>query len=1355
MKKSKRLLTPTDSKIKAVPSTSSGLKKDGGKSQQKLAGKVIFLDVKDEARARTIQLKLKKLNAVIETFLSKDVHYVVSSSDSCKSKSQTRCQGHASPALSNTPSPFHFTPSATPSPTYRNAQGKLVPLSRGQAMAQMARARNRSPSPSSVIASAGKLGIKVIYVDAAERWLDRELKRYGLTISEESSSPQDTLVKRPNSLSKTRQLLEPFLKVESTTKQYRPQHKELTTWPHINLKTPSATCPFDGIGVTPTHRSKGAGKEAAASAGHALTPSTQSNATQRRSLEADDTSRLVGVPILTAGDLRRQQEKRKQEQRRRGYCECCHTRYDDIEKHLKEPGHVEFARDKNNYEALDELMSLLPSAGEFLRNTLLRHCSEQQGDKPSASASDQDGESSDDPVLTISNSTSPETPHPHVPDAPAAPETGLEVAGYQTPTYTPQYPVGYSVSILGSSASNQDQQTVAGDQQMSQAAASSWGTDADPESRTRDQGLLPAVVIRRPGARSAYGSPRDKWSQGHSPYRRESPQTPKKVRERSMVFGNTSIGSLQSVPEDQSLAARMMPEYSERQGGQSAELSASKTSFKEHASFGALSQSVSEEELPAYSAQKSAGRGTPKTSLQRAFSLKRKRGSLEVEESDNEMVSTTSKQPSQESEFREDENESEKFSQADLKNQNDRKKRSSHKRGHESGHQKLLSSENRELEKVSFETEDKELQGKHDDIIEPEKENEDRVLEPGLKGELDTLSPSLPRCPRKQQQRFPGKRDSGLDGPIPGEIQLPQKQEQQTPKKAVSRLVMEEEELGSSPVYMPQDVASSTPMLVVVRKLRSTRSGIVPLPEEDWPPAAKSSRRSLLTEYSQPGPSNASSAEGEVLGSVDIEISASRGRKDMTSRNNESLSGTKGSSTLRKREGSASGNTEKSASRIEESKATGNEETSASESKKSVSGSKETVAPGSEERSGLRSRRSASGTKEASVWGSEDRSASCSKERSEKRETLASGSKRSASPVSTTNKGRTTRQRSNPKRTSTRHSSSKETTREGGIFNSFSKSSDSCFTDDSSRQSAHTSASNYSGQSVDSAWKDPAPTLRVTLVRCPYSPPEQSSTKKVKLNRSWQLLSDNSMSRLLRSETEASSFDGFHGDEALPSDLTYVSASEVEVTDNDDREWLIGEEPSEASDAGQGKELLGEFIPTFSSPAKSDSSWDDACDLYVSQSVEQQLKSRQQCRRSPRKALAGQGRKRKHSSSGVHNGNNASKKRKLKKKAKDKHEPEQDGMHTPTKKDRKNGSFCDSRALMQRKNGSVYDSEALMHLEKNILSGYTSPRRCQPSVSSSPLKTWNGDVREPLLQSPKRSRSSFLSAQPPPPFKIQ
>ncbi|KAL8622394.1 hypothetical protein ACOMHN_041722 [Nucella lapillus] len=1375
MKKTRRLLAPVNTRIEAVPSGSELNKKDGS---NKLAGKKVFLDISDERRARIVELKLRKLkakvenflsNSKVENFLSDSVSYVVSSSRGVKSY-QSKGKAPApprsvSPAISSTPSPFHCTPTAgggpTPSPTYITADGRVAALTRGQQIVQMACAntRNRSPSPSGAVATAIKLKIKVIFIDEAEKWLDRELKKHGLTITEEASPQKGTHDGRRDSLSKTRQLLEPFLKVEQCGQKYRPQHKELPTWPHLNISTPAGTCPFDGVGVSVDKRSKAVSKEAAASAGHAISHGTQST-TQRRSLEADD---LVGTPILTAGDLRRQKEKLKQEQRRRGYCECCHARYDDIEKHLKEPTHAKFARDKNNYEILENLIGRLPSASQFLRNTLLRHCSGHQADKLFTSASGlqaSDEDSSIDQVLTISAST-PTKPPSQVCDAAPAPEMRGE-AGFHTPTHTPQYPTGKGVS---GSFTHHQQPADGGEQHISQAEVSQ---DCDAKSKNKDQSKrLPAVVVRRPGVRGVYGSPRDKRSsQGRSPYYQDSPQTPKKVRERSMVFGNTSIGSLQSVNEDPNLMCGSQEDIERPDGEhgddesevhgspdrskglrdaifrrqreqtpqpstsgacykQSPQPSTSGTSFK-HSLQPSTSQTSEHSPQPSTSgisnkplassptisqsaevkspAEKCAERGRSQKALQRGSSLKRKRGAT----AGVNMSPVHSSQPAQEREGTEVGGQVEKHGGVDLETDRKRKRRSSSKSGSASGSKRLPSPQVAELQKASLAVENMEIERECEGNENPEgKESKDSAVESGVRQLGDTenagsgdagflpVSQSPAEASQTATSRESGRVQSGGDHDKPDdslhaeEVETVQIREHCTPQKAFAQ-VTEEEERAYSPVYSPVYFTTSTPAVLPARKLRSTKSGFLTSPKKDEGSPVKSCRRSLLTNDGEPEPSATTPTHTEPSASAGKKTSSAKDKQHRSPRKSEHSASESRDSSSRRREDSSSGKKETPVSRkgglkSEEKSAVGSEEQASSQSKK----------PRREERSGPNEERKSRKRQQSNP--SEERSFSESEEESEEQSRKSGSGKKEGSA-----------------------------------------SKDSCVTE-ACRNSAQASGSNLSGQSAENAQipASPTPSLRIKLVRC--SQPVQTSTKKVKLSRSWQLLSDSSMSRLLKSDTEVSSFDGFQGDEALPSDLTYVSASEVEVTDDEDREWLFeDEEPVNLRGEMQGGELIRDFIPTFSSPGKSNSSWDDACDLYVSQSVQQQLKSRQP-RRSPRKASASQAKKRKCSARGHgKTEGNVTKKRKLKK-VEDDWNPHH-RMHTPTKRDRKNGLLCDPDTLS---------------VDKEIPLGCVSPRKHSASLPLSPLKNWNGEFREALLHSPKQSHSKYLAAGLPPPFKIQ
>ena len=69
----------------------------------------------------------------------------------------------------------------------------------------------------------------------------------------------------------------------------------------------------------------------------------------------------------------------------------------------------------------------------------------------------------------------------------------------------------------------------------------------------------------------------------------------------------------------------------------------------------------------------------------------------------------------------------------------------------------------------------------------------------------------------------------------------------------------------------------------------------------------------------------------------------------------------------------------------------------------------------------------------------------------------------------------------------------------------------------------------------------------------------KSLHKKVGLSDTWKLASDRSVARLLHSEHDTASFHGFNGSSAqdLPSDLTYVDASQVELGASESKDWLL------------------------------------------------------------------------------------------------------------------------------------------------------------------------------------------------------
>ncbi|XP_046558536.1 uncharacterized protein LOC124267619 [Haliotis rubra] len=359
-----------------------------------LAGKIVYLDVKDVRQARSLEEKLKQLGGTIEKFLIKDVNYVISSnapaSGSGQKKGEKGQDRPDSPAFQSTPSPFSMGQS--PSPTAVEAKKETV--TRGKAILQIA--KNKS-SQTSVIDTAKKMGIKIVSLNGAITWLDKEIRKIKPAVVAESNK-QETRRRG----TKFQRLKTPYVKYEAESCHYRPIMQQLKTWPHFNTETPPGTCPFDGRALGRPQNSERGDRE---EAGNILSPGTAqaqrddlSGTPQAKSqsktakLEEPSNCKLFGVPILTAGEIKRERERRKRETKRKGYCECCKEKYDDVDKHMRGLQHKNFARNKKNFDCIDNLIHKGPNTVSFLQRILLRHCVQKAANRTKDSPACEDGE---------------------------------------------------------------------------------------------------------------------------------------------------------------------------------------------------------------------------------------------------------------------------------------------------------------------------------------------------------------------------------------------------------------------------------------------------------------------------------------------------------------------------------------------------------------------------------------------------------------------------------------------------------------------------------------------------------------------------------------------------------------------------------------------------------------------------------------------------------------------------------------------------------------------------------------------------------------------------------------------------
>ncbi|KAL3832324.1 hypothetical protein ACJMK2_023977 [Sinanodonta woodiana] len=336
-----------------------------------LTGKTIYLDIKDNKTRRHLEEDLKKLGATVEEFLSKDLNYLVTSQPRPKDKVDN-LHGPDSPAAVNTPSPFSC--GVSPALTSTELQ-KVATVTRGRAIAERARLK---ANVSSVVENAEKWGVKIVSVEAAVKWIEKELKKLPKEETAKHISAKEN--QRHKHGIKIKKLQSPFLKFEALNQCYRPCHSQLEAWPRVNTDTRRGMCPFDGAGLAqdePSREERGELVEAAqldalilASPKEEQEGSFQGASTK---ISEDASLQFGGGRLITSRELRRRTEQKRRQERKRGYCECCNIKYEDLDKHVQEQQHWRFARDKKNFTSLDTLISSTPSTAEYLQKVLMGH----------------------------------------------------------------------------------------------------------------------------------------------------------------------------------------------------------------------------------------------------------------------------------------------------------------------------------------------------------------------------------------------------------------------------------------------------------------------------------------------------------------------------------------------------------------------------------------------------------------------------------------------------------------------------------------------------------------------------------------------------------------------------------------------------------------------------------------------------------------------------------------------------------------------------------------------------------------------------------------------------------------------
>ncbi|NXP56702.1 DBF4B protein, partial [Heliornis fulica] len=289
-----------------------------------LRGKSFYLDLPSGRGARELAEAIRRLGGVTESFLSKEVSYVVSSSKEAK-RDKVRTQpdkwskvtsedAKAASSVPSTSKGTHARPHQKPPDT--------ALISRGKELLQKAMKNQVSSvwpgfsSAGSILANARLWGVQILHTDGilpSEPFVTARRCAAALRPARQPQ-PHPGLSRGEGATGK---LKPPFLKVEDQSRQFRPFHHQFKSFPDLNFLAPKTSSPFEPL-------------------------KSLSNSCRASNGEKSPRSTPVTVP-----------------KKKRGFCECCQETFEELQKHLQSPQHKRFALDDSKYAPVDRVISQL------------------------------------------------------------------------------------------------------------------------------------------------------------------------------------------------------------------------------------------------------------------------------------------------------------------------------------------------------------------------------------------------------------------------------------------------------------------------------------------------------------------------------------------------------------------------------------------------------------------------------------------------------------------------------------------------------------------------------------------------------------------------------------------------------------------------------------------------------------------------------------------------------------------------------------------------------------------------------------------------------------------------------------
>ncbi|XP_068932237.1 protein DBF4 homolog B [Petaurus breviceps papuanus] len=302
------------------------LKEPPGDMKRPLSGKSFYLDLPAGKNLQFLMRSIQQLGGVIESFLSKEVSYIITSRR--EPKAEKSALGHQG-LTSLRKRRVEMTSPADPrggqklGPKPRDT----VPMSRGKELLQKAIRNQGSPggcpgSSSSLLTNARSWGVRILHVDEMLMHVQQLCLDILHMTEQELKKPKKANAAVESRTPKVARLKVPFLKIEDSSRKFQPFYRQFKCFPEFSFLGPKNTSPFETV-RTSFHKHKAKDPE-----GDELSPQSPACTVPRR---------------------------------KKGYCECCQEDFEELLVHLQSDRHRDFAVEASNYTAVDQITSQLSS----------------------------------------------------------------------------------------------------------------------------------------------------------------------------------------------------------------------------------------------------------------------------------------------------------------------------------------------------------------------------------------------------------------------------------------------------------------------------------------------------------------------------------------------------------------------------------------------------------------------------------------------------------------------------------------------------------------------------------------------------------------------------------------------------------------------------------------------------------------------------------------------------------------------------------------------------------------------------------------------------------------------------------